>query len=263
MPISTRPGEYLLIEADLPGRDAEVVGVMLHDPDEGRLQARMRRHWDHLPEDADAELLEALEHDLNSKADELGADALLAWMEDTLSNVIRISDRRQVLLGNFQSTLTRLYQKHVPAEARPFETHLPLYACRAAAGRFSEQQNVEEEGWIEAPEGLRLTPDMFVAEVTGRSMEPEIPDGSLCIFRGGVTGSRQGKCVLVENLDESAEGGERYTIKRYRSSKRATSGDNWEHGEIWMEPLNPEFPAWRIEEDSRIRVIAEFIRILG
>jgi hypothetical protein len=260
--LTTRPGEYLLIEAELPGRDAEVVGVMLHDPAEGRLQVRMRRNWDHVPEGADTELFEALENDLNSKADEMGPGPLLAWMEDTLSNVIRVSDRREVLLGNFLTTLTRLYQKHVPAEARPFETHLPVYACRAAAGRFSEQQNVEEEGWIEAPPDLRLTPDMFVAEVTGRSMEPEIPDGSLCVFRGNVTGSRQGKWVLVENLEESAEGGERYTIKRYRSSKRATADANWEHGEIWMEPLNSDFPAWRLEENSRIRVIAEFVRIL-
>ncbi len=39
---------------------------------------------------------------------------------------------------------------------------------------------------------------MFVAEIAGHSMQPTIPDGSLCVFRYGVAGSREGRLVLVE-----------------------------------------------------------------
>ena len=52
-------------------------------------------------------------------------------------------------------------------------------------------------------------------------MEPRIPDGSLCVFRHGVTGSRQGRLVLVENLETA--GNNRYTVKRYESTKQNRS----------------------------------------
>jgi hypothetical protein len=55
--------------------------------------------------------------------------------------------------------------------ARPFETHLPVYSLRAAAGKFGEGQEVVEEGWAKA-EGIGpLGPNMFVAHAVGRSME--------------------------------------------------------------------------------------------
>ena len=73
---------------------------------------------------------------------------------------------------------------------------------------------------MEAPEDLRLTTDMFVAEIAGHSMEPRIPDGSLCVFRHGVTGSRQGRLVLVEE-SRKPRGNNRYTVKRYESDEGA------------------------------------------
>ena len=76
-----------------------------------------------------------------------------------------------------------------------------------------------DEDWMEAPPDLRLTEDMFVAHVVGRSMEPRIPAGSLCVFRRNVTGSRQGRLVLVENYGETGEN--RYTIKRYTEREAA------------------------------------------
>ena len=56
--------------------------------------------------------------------------------------------------------------------------------------------------------------------------------------------------------------GQRYTVKRYRSIKRA-SGEEWQHDCIRLEPLNPEFEAWELEDDpGRFRVIGEFVRVL-
>ena len=72
---------------------------------------------------------------------------------------------------------------------------------------------------------------MFVVQVVGKSMEPLIPDGSFCLFASPVTGSRQGKTVLVQLRDAAdPETGERYTVKRYES-KKAESGGAWLHAE--------------------------------
>jgi len=73
-------------------------------------------------------------------------------------------------------------------------------------------------------------------------MQPRIPDGSLCIFREGVTGSREGRLVLVEALGRGAN--DRYTVKRYHSVKTQAADGSWAHGRITLEPLNPEFEAW-------------------
>jgi phage repressor protein C with HTH and peptisase S24 domain len=153
----------------------------------------------------------------------------------------------------------------------PFRTHLPLYSLQAAAGRWGPERDVESEPeeWVEAPEGLRLTPDMFVAQVVGRSMEPLIPAGSLCVFRAGtaVTGSRQGKKVLVMNAAEPGE--QRFTVKRYESVKRSVDETREEHMKVILHPLNPAFEPWEIdyepfelESSGRIRVVAEFVRVL-
>ena len=67
------------------------------------------------------------------------------------------------------------------SRARPFETHAPAYDLEAAAGAFGPDRIVgavgDEIGWAPVPESVRLTRDHFVARVSGRSMEPTIPDG--------------------------------------------------------------------------------------
>lgn len=262
--LSTRQGQYSILEVALPGRESQPAGVLLFDPDEGRMGLRLRRDWAQIAEPEDAEVLALIEDDLSGKIHELGPDRLYSYLEGALSSTLRISDRDSVLLRDFGATLNRLYNRLIPATVLQFRTHLPMYSCRAAAGKFGEQMHVEDEGWIEAPADLRLTDDMFVARVVGRSMEPEIPDGSLCVFRASVVGSRQGKKLLVENFGESAEGGERYTVKRYRSRKVIAEDGRWQHEQIVMEPLNPEFDPWEIrpEDYDRVRVLAEFVRVI-
>ena len=169
-------------------------------------------------------------------------------------------------MQDFSRALARLYREHVRSEAQPFVTHLPRYALAVAAGPFLEnpvlaQESFEDQAWEEAPAGLRLTREMFVAEIVGHSMEPLITDGSLCVFRRGVTGSRQGRLVLVEALGEA--GNDRYTVKRYRSEKRMTDAGEWAHERIRLEPLNPAFEAWDLDpQEDRYRILAEFVDVL-
>jgi phage repressor protein C with HTH and peptisase S24 domain len=105
---------------------------------------------------------------------------------------------------------------------------------------------------------------MFAARVVGRSMEPLIPDGSLCLFHAGVAGSRQGKRLLVEKIgatDSSAQ----YTVKTYTSKKLPAGEDQWRHISIRLQPINPEFDAMEFgpdDEHKQFRVLAEFVQVI-
>jgi SOS-response transcriptional repressor LexA len=258
--IATQTARYSLLLLELPGAEPVPAGVLLEDPAANRLHLRLRRDWDRIAP-GESEVLEQLEADLFAKSEEMGAAGLLEWLEGTLSNILQIGERREVLVEDFSRALRRLYREHVAATVQPFVTHLPRYSLAVAAGKFLENQEVSEEGWEEAPESLRLTPEMFVAWIRGRSMEPRIPDGSLCVFRANVTGSRQGRLVLVEYLGGGTN--DRYTVKRYRSEKAAGGEGEWRHERIRLEPLNPEFEAWDLApEEGRFRIIAEFVDVL-
>ena len=258
--LTTQQARYMILTLELPGTGRINAGVLLEDPPTDRLWVRLRRDWDEVaPEEA--EVLSAMEYDLAAKAQEMGATQLLNYLEDTLSNTLRLRTGADVLVEDFERALGRLYRQNVQATVRPFVTHLPRYSLAVAAGKFLENQEVTEEGWEEAPYDLRLTQELFVAQIEGRSMEPKIPDGSLCVFRQGVTGSRHGRLVLVEQLGGGTN--DRYTVKRYASDKVEREDGSWSHERITLMPLNPEFEAWSLDpEEERFRIIAEFVRVL-
>lgn len=258
--MTTRAARFSILEVELPGEPPVNAGILLEDPARDRLYIRVRRDWGDLTQD-EAEVLSGLESDLAAKSGEMGAEKLFENLEGTLSNAVRISDRREVMVEDFDRALGRLYREHVRTNVREFATHLPRYSLAVAAGRFLENQEVTAEGWEEAPPDLRLTQEMFVAKIAGRSMEPAIPDGSLCVFRHGVAGSRQGRLVLVERLGGGT--GDRYTVKKYRSEKKQAPDGTWVHERITLESLNPEFESWDLDpEEERFRIIAEFVRVL-
>jgi phage repressor protein C with HTH and peptisase S24 domain len=172
-----------------------------------------------------------------------------------LSGFFRIGDRESIVYSDATSTVDRLFDEHVQQSVR----QLPLYGLRAAATRFGEGMDAEVEGWVRAPENLRLTEGMFAAHVVGRSMEPKIPDGSVCIFRAPVTGSRNGRYLLIEKFGET-DFASRYTVKRY--ARRGALVESAEReGSIRLEPLNRQFEAFDLTSDE-FRVVAEFVQVL-
>ena len=157
----------------------------------------------------------------------------------------------------------------VPREsAEPYIRHLPVYSFQAAAGAFLENQPIEEEGWV-GVSGMQLREGMFAATVRGVSMEPRIPDGSLVVFRGNsgggpIAGSRAGRIVLAALYGpEDPEGGGSFTVKRYRSERVRDEDGSWRHESIVLESLNPDVPDIEFSPDDEIRVIGEFVRVLG
>lgn len=261
MLIETQVAAWWLVEAALPGREPELIGVLLHEPATDSLHLKLRRDWDAIADPEDAEVLRALADDLDRKATEMGASALLGLLEDTLSNSIRLSERREVIAADPERAVARLYRENISSTVLPFRTHLPRFTLRVAAGKFLDNDEVTEDGWVEAPEDLHLTRNLFVAEIVGHSMEPLIPDGSLVVFRAGIEGSRQGRLVLVEDL--GAGGTNRYTVKRYHSEKTSSGEGEWRHARVRLESLNPEYPSWDLDPDEeKYRIIAEFERVL-
>jgi len=263
---SRRTGQWCLLEVAAPGQPVLPWGILLAD-DHDQLIQRCRTASDAdelLGEVAEQEydLLDFLAEDLRLKAAENGAAALLNSLEGSLSGYLRISDRTELsYTGSSERAVESLFDEHVDKEVRQWVTHLPLYGLRAAATKFGEGMAIESEGWVRVAGNQRLTTDMFVATVVGRSMEPRIPDNSLCIFRANVTGTRQGRLLLIEKFGES-DFASRYTVKRYSSRTQPSEDGEWEHKSIRLEPLNREFEAFELGEDG-FRVIAEFVEVLG
>ena len=260
MAIATQLARLFILQLEIPGSAPVNAGVLLEDPANNSLYLRLRRDWEVIAP-SEAEVLSALESDLAMKAQELGAARVLDHLQDTLSNTLTISEPREVLVEDFDRSVQRSYREHVQTTVRPFVTHLPRYSLAVAAGKFLENHEVSEEGWEEVSSAIRPTPAMFVARIAGRSMEPRIPDGSLCVFRAGVTVSREGRLVLVEYLGGGTN--DRHTVKRYRSVKEQSPDGTWKHETIRLEPLNAEFDAWELSpEEDRFRIVAEFVQVL-
>jgi hypothetical protein len=148
---------------------------------------------------------------------------------------------------------------------------LPFYSLEIAAGGFLGGDAPEAEGWIDVARfgfTKRLSKEMFVTRVVGESMYPTIKNGSYCVFRWPVEGSRQGRVLLVQrrNMEDPETGGS-YTVKRYRSSKSVNEAE-WRHESIQLVPDNPDrarFPVLGFvpEDAADLRVIAEFVQMLA
>jgi hypothetical protein len=260
-----RHAAWSLLEIARPGFRSEPLGVLLVDAETDRLTLRLRPsgEFEELEEQA-SDILDLLADDLAIRAREMGARQLLASLEDSLSGFFRITDRTEIAYsGDPQRKTDKLFDEYVDSSVRPFVTHLPVYQLRAAATKFGEGMSADEtaEDWVRAPEGMRLDDRMFAVWVVGRSMEPLIPDGSLCAFRANVVGSRQNKRLLIEKFDET-DFASRYTVKRYTSVKKpGADGEDFEHQRIRLEPLNPDFDAFDLAPDA-FRVVGEFVAVL-
>jgi type III restriction enzyme len=153
-----------------------------------------------------------------------------------------------------------------PRSEERYRTCVPFLTLKAAAGAFSAPQQIEDDDWewIAIDTKHHLRPGMFVAQVVGKSMEPAIPDGAYCLFAAPVTGTRQGKTVLVQLRDATdPETGERYTVKRYES-ETTEDGESWRHAKIILKPVNPDFASIVLTDaaEGQLQVVAELVEVL-
>lgn len=261
--VQLREGQFSLFYAEF-GPVREAAGVIVWEKSTGEAALRFRRDFHLLADEDQLEVMSVLENDLTQKLAEMGPEVFFQWAESSLSNTLTISERESVTVDRVDRTVMRLYREYVPAQVQRYETHLPRISLAAAAGSWGEAMSPEStaeqaEEWMEPPDNLRIDDQMFIAEVTGRSMEPEIPDGSLCVFRYAPAGSRDGRKVLVEKFSDTSQ---RYTVKRYHSLKQYDEEGRISARRVRLEPLNPEFSPWELNEGEDVRILAEFIRVL-
>lgn len=155
------------------------------------------------------------------------------------------------------------------APSQRYTTHLPVYPLRAACGYFDECGSLPEEeaeGWIDASNiGRKLNENMFVVHTEGRSMEPTIHDGDLCVFER-TAGSHQGKIVLAKAKDELDPEAGSYTIKKYSSEKCIDEDGVWHHTRVVLSPLNMEFQPIVLEsegtEEGDFKIYAELVQVI-
>lgn len=178
----------------------------------------------------------------------------------------RIENERQFTPEIVKQFAERPFKIIEPTEDECYTKCIPLYDLKAAAGGFSDFQQVEPDEWVIPNVNRTLSIGMFVAQVVGKSMEPLIPDGSYCLFKFYTGGSRQGRIILAQhNSISDPDTGGRYTIKKYESKKVYNSDGGWRHINIKLKPLNPDFEPKTLEttDESEVQIIAELVEVLG
>jgi len=154
------------------------------------------------------------------------------------------------------------------AQRRHFRNCIPVYDLRIAAGTFGDFQIADPETseWVELPENLPASLDLFVARVYGDSMNRVIPNGSWCVFRRNPAGTRNRKIVIAQLRDYSdPDNGGAFTVKRYESAKIASADGHTENQLIRLKPesTSDKYAAIEINsDDENVWIVAELIRVL-
>nr|WP_238566946.1 DUF3427 domain-containing protein [Nonlabens ulvanivorans] len=143
---------------------------------------------------------------------------------------------------------------------------IPFFNFYAAAGTFSEMQDEKDYKYISVPEKY-ATDEYFACQIKGESMNRIIPNGSICIFRKNVIGSRNGKIILFENRDVyDPDFNSAFTVKTY-SSEKISDEFGWQHTAISLKPNSYDscFQDIVVNEDNsnEIKVIGEFVTVLS
>lgn len=162
-----------------------------------------------------------------------------------------------------QATLKVVHSENV----KPYINAVPQFNFKAAAGLFSANQNISDYKWVELPERYKPSPEYFVCQVKGESMNKVIPNGSWCLFKKCSGGTRNGKIVLVKHQDISDDDHSYgFTVKKYESEK-VFAEDSWRHHKITLLPLSTDSSHQPIivesTEDHMLEVIGEFVDVLN
>jgi hypothetical protein len=118
------------------------------------------------------------------------------------------------------------------------------------------------------PPGRALRPGMFVMQMIGHAMEPQIPDGACCLFerqRDERAHALQGRIVLAQhrNIYDPETGGN-YTIRRYTQEQGSGASRSHPTRSIRLLPLHPAYAPIILDNvpTHEPHVIATFLTVL-
>lgn len=156
------------------------------------------------------------------------------------------------------------FRRVTPARDAQYRTCVPVVSLRAAASRFGAPDPVEVIAWVELPPMYSPRDGMFVAQVTGRSMEPRIPDGAWCLF-GPATAPLDEKVTLVQHRSVAdPDTGGSYTVKKLEFTRETRPDEEPSVAGIRLVPLNTMYRTWdlALERAEELRVVAELVDVL-
>jgi hypothetical protein len=83
------------------------------------------------------------------------------------------------------AAVSALPRRVAPDKRKSHVNCIPVYDLRIAAGTFGEFHvpDPDDVVWVEPPEGVKPSMDLFIAQVVGESMNRVIPNGAWCLFR--------------------------------------------------------------------------------
>jgi hypothetical protein len=252
--------ECNLIQTILPDGGIEDIGVLLLTASD-RLLTRFRRDFEQFA-GSHAISLQRLGADVSKKADELGGRLCREWLR--CFPLVRISQAIPILIErSTATTLGELYARYIRPSVLPFQTHLPQYSLKDAAAMFGREATPDPEKWIEIHTPLTLTSDMFVLHMQDTSMEPRIPDGSLCVFRYRVEGPWEQKVLLIQQEGDS--GRKRESIRLCHVSTTAClppEGEVPVNRRVALESINPGYESWDVALNEKIRALGELLFVV-
>jgi hypothetical protein len=110
-----RDAEYLVLQWAAPGKPVQAVGVLLFDRSQKTLYWRIVEHWADIAGSEDAEVLSLLGDSIQEQVGEVGAEAFLSFLEETLSNVLLVGSRQSIRMSDVEATLEELFRENVHA----------------------------------------------------------------------------------------------------------------------------------------------------
>ncbi len=133
-----------------------------------------------------------------------------------------------------------------PQPSDLYQRCVPLVSLEARAGTHAGARAVEIAAWVEPHAKARLTAGMFVAQIVGESMEPEVPSGSYCLFRAVGQTPPSGAIVLAQHRtgDDPDDAGA-YVLKRLVVAKGKARLESRQRGVAPIE-LSPEGDGWTL-----------------
>jgi phage repressor protein C with HTH and peptisase S24 domain len=143
---------------------------------------------------------------------------------------------------------------------------VPYYNIKVAAGFFGLGSFNKEvpSGWVQIKNHKNLE-GCFATHISGRSMEPSIPSGSLCLFRLYQGGTRQNRIFLIKAsglLDTETD--QAFVVKKYKRLGVVAETQNRSQVVVHLLSENKSFPpiVLMASNEKKIEVVAEFLEVI-
>jgi hypothetical protein len=170
--------------------------------------------------------------------------------------------RMETMPIDLENGIVQTYQS---SELIPYHNALPLLNLRAAADSRYESiegyfANITDCQFVPV-QGGPFPNDRFLVRAEGDSMEPKIPDGSICLFRKDPGGSRNGKIVLCR-IEGFAGDAPLALIKLYHSERESSADTLGEAKKVILSSLNASHPPIEIKSGEDFSILGIFERLI-